>query len=336
VPKIVTAPKKKLIVIFLSLAVFLLLINIVIDFIPKEKPVRISVNKSTIESRILQLLDEFSIEKDWIRKVPVKNYGKDSLSYIYNVNLPADIFITDLLKRMNTLFPEKEISFLAKEKKIRRLTSVYFYINDVLHLQINLKKYDELFRKFSLISFLVKDIELLNEEEIHRLLSLPFTFCLLTVPDEESTELCNQIIASNKQYAVYLKDFIDEEKFEINEGLSQLRLESSVISIITEFNEAKAFFINRKSGLFRSLIYNFVRDKFAERGKKLLSLDKYKSLSATSLKEVKSKFKFYEESLKGKTSQTFLIRAKELLGISNSVEKYLMRGNKIVPFEIKN
>jgi len=101
---------------------------------------------------------------------------------------------------------------------------------------------------------------------------------------------------------------------------------------VADFIDAEAFFINRKGELFRSLIFNFVRDEFGKKNRKFISLAKYKSLSSNSLSEVKSKFKFYEESLKGKGRAVFTIDADELLGIKSEVEKYLMRGNEIEPF----
>ncbi len=327
--------KKKLLIYLISVSVLLLLVNISIDFIPKKpEPVRHVITKSEIENRVESLLDDYAIDESWRKRIVISADRKDSLSFILNVLLPKDVLITDLLKNFNIYFPEKELEVKAKERTIHNYTSVFIYVNDVLFYQVNFKKQNKLKRAYSGITLLVKDADELSDGRFDELCGLNFTFCALIRPGKKSLSLTRKLSENKKEYALYFNEFIEDENYQIAGGLSRVRLKSSVISITTDFIDAEAYFINKRGELFRSLIFNFVRDEFAKRNRKFLSLVKYKSLSSNSLSEVKSKFRFYEESLKGKGASVFTIEAEELLGIKSEVEKYLMRGNEIKPFTL--
>ncbi|RMD50476.1 MAG: hypothetical protein D6830_02620 [Ignavibacteria bacterium] len=288
-----------------------------------------------LEQRILQLSKEFYLDQSWVKKVNVANTGKDSLKFVYNFSIPRDVLITDVLKRINELFPEKELTIKSEETLIRKITKVYFYVNDILYLQLNLKKDKKIKRVETKIALIVEGFEELGGDEKNNLLNSPFVFCVLVSPEENAIKKLEEIESNNKQYALYLKNFIDAEDYKIDEDLSRIRLKSSIISIATDFKNAAAFFINTKAEIYHSIIYNFLKDKFKEKGIVLRSIFNYKSLSSSSLKEIKSKFRFYEESMKGKQTAIFRIRAVDLLKIKSEIEKYLMRGNKIVPLKIK-
>lgn len=325
--------KKNLILTLITASFILLLINLALDLIPgKEVKVKHAIFKDGIGERINKLFDAYALEDGWIKKTPVKPSGKDSLTFVYNVTLPADIIITDVLKTLNTFFPEKEIEVISRERKIEMFTSTFIYVDDILFTQINFKKNNSLSRKSAKISFVVENFESLGDEEKKRLLAMPISFSVLIKPADENLEWVKNILTSNKDYLILLDDTIDDGKYELADKLSRIRLKSSVISIIADFGKNKMIFIDTRSKLYKSIVYNFIKDEFARKGYRMYSQNKYKSLSASSVKETISKFKFYEESLKGKKRGVFRIDARQLLNIKESIGRYLMRGNKIIPF----
>ena len=99
--------KKTFVKYLLVIAIFLLLVNVTIDFFKKppknEKNLNRELTTSQIDSVFLNVLDQYGIEKDWVSTKKIKVADEDSISKQFIVKMPIDLSIPEIIKDINRI-----------------------------------------------------------------------------------------------------------------------------------------------------------------------------------------------------------------------------------------
>ena len=88
--------------------------------------------------------------------------------------------------------------------------------------------------------------------------------------------------------------------------------------------------IDKNSKLYKSVVFNFISDKFRERGIKLVPKSNFINIHADSREELISLFKFYCESGRMKDVNTYYIKGEDFYVLEQELEKYKQSGNKFL------
>lgn len=326
--------KKKLIFSLVVIAIILLIGNTLIEHV--KKPARENSSgtaKSKIENKLLKVLDSYAIEHSWIEKKSINNRNYDSLQYIYFIKIPYEIPIPLIIRDLDNEFKNENIKIISKEKENFGNTSVKIYSNHILKLWTNFIVDNKIKRPYSKISFLIKGINNLSKQQIERLINFPYPLTFVISPSNSMKKYLPEIQTMGKEFCILLNDNIDNEEYKISPGFSKNRLKASVISIFVTFKQAKEFFFDPNSQMYKSVIFNFIKDEFAKRKIKLKSINIFPYLSGNNHNDLISKFRFFAKSSVGKKKRTLLLNANALLILQNELQNYIKKGNKIVPFK---
>ncbi len=326
--------KKKLIFSLVIIAIILLIGNMLIEYVKKPARENLSgIAKFKIENKLLKVLDGYAIEHRWIEKKLINNRNYDSLQYIYFIKIPSDIPIPLIIRDLDNEFKNENIRIISKEKKNFGNTSVKIYSNHILKLWANFIVDSKIKRPYSKISFLIKGINNLSKQQVERLINFPYPLTFVISPSNSMKKYLSEIKAVGKEFCILLNDNISNEEYKISPGFSKNRLKASVISIFVAFKKAKEFFFDPNSQMYKSVIFNFIKDEFAKRNIKLKSINIFPYLSGNNYNNLISKFIFFEKSSVGKKKRTLLLNANALLILHDELQNYIKKGNKIVPFK---
>lgn len=334
-----TNHKRKFIKYLLAAAVFLLVANIAIDFFRKSKK-EISVNElsvSQVETVFFRALDEYGIEPNWITKkwesIPsgrVKLSGEDSLTSQYFVKIPADMPVPLIIKEINKTIEKDITGFVSEEKKIFGTTEIRIYSNEILKLKATLVPDKQIFRSRNELSFIIYDTFDLSQNNFNNFLSVHYPLAAAVVPGKEVIAKADSLKKYSKEFIVLLNDGISDSRMKLKQEYQKEILRGSIKNIISSFKSAAAFVIDKKSLLFNSPIYNFVRDEFMRRGIKLFPSSKFITLEADEETELISKFRFYCNDITGTHQKLFISSFDSFQKIQPELERFKKKGNKII------
>ena len=303
----------------LSLNLSLLLGNIVIEYISKEKSVPPKkISNTNIDSLLINELYENGIKQEWIdeRKTQRKNS-------CYNVTVPGDLSITSLLRNLNHTLQGNDLKFSTIELVENGKTKFEFFENNGNKF-IYYFFYDDLLKRESAeLSFLINISD--DEELISELFNSAVPLTFLIRPSENSDGLIKKISNTTHQYFVMLDDKIEEKKYYLDLAYSKLRLKAVIEEICESFVECKYFVLDKNSKLARSTLINFLKEEFSKRKRRIIYLDEFKEITESTIL-VKSKFNYF---LNNKNEQhKIVIYDFDFISLKNDIAKSLKRGDK--------
>lgn len=324
--------------------IFLLLVNIVIEFVARPgnsgKFGNSNIKELTthqIDSIFIDVLDQYGIESRWISAKPIKVKDEDSIKKQFTVYLPADLPIPLIIRDVNKVIENEITGFVSEEKKIFGTTEIRIYTNELLKLKATLISDTQTIRERNNLTFIISDATGLNTSDFNQFLLLPYSLCITVVPGDASVSLADSIKKYSKEYIVVLNNEMTEKKYKLESRDQKTLIRNSISNIMKDFNEAKLLAVDESSRLFNSVIYNFVRDEFKKRNKELFPLSQFIFLRANNDNELISKFKFHCMDGSGGNQKTFLISYENFLKIKPELELFKKKGHKILPIsEVEN
>lgn len=332
-----TNRKVKIIRYLIASAVVLLLINVALSY-KKKLPQKEVVNELSvhqIENVFFKVLDDYGIEKNWISAKKVKPAEEDSVRVQYFVKLPADMPVPLIIKDINKVIEKDITAFVSEEKKIYGTTEVRIYTNEILKLKATLIPDKENIRKQihkqADFCFIISDAFDLSDANYKKFLSVYFPAAALVVPASDLQIKVDTLKNYVKEYAVFLNDDIKDSELKLNPAFQKQILRGSIGNIISGFKEAKLYIVDERSKIFKSPIYNFVRDEFKRQGITLHPASEFISLDSEDDLDLITHFRSYCEDTTGTRQKTFILNFENFQKLSGEMERYKKKGSKILP-----
>jgi len=276
-------------------SILLLLFNITIDQFQKKEDIKIKTEDYTfeIDSVFNSVLNKYGIEKDWRRKTFIKNKKFDSLKYVYNISLPKDITVSQIVKSANYAFIKSHSIFSSEELKDYGKTKIQIVSNNHLKFEAYLSVDTNLYRLKSKLELFVNIDDITDKTEVKTILSSQFPLCLAAIPSNKFKQLISKIKGSRKAFAILLSDNIEDEKYLLDVDFNKSKLSRNIKAISRDFSDALVFIVDDNAEITKSMLYNYIVSQFRKYNKKIVKLSRFILLTSDNQADIKSRFNFY-------------------------------------------
>jgi len=287
----VSPRKKKIIQVLFALAVITLIANIILAKVYKlPKPEKLeSLNSNIINTKFLSAVNDFGLQKDWIKTLKTKK--SNDADYSYLINVPKDLPIPVILVEIYSSFNRTKVKIKSTEEKVGGKTSLSLFSGDQLKLTAQFIYKDNLIRNCGSVGLLVSDIDKLKSKDIGKLIQFPQTYTVLLLPSKLSLSLKDSLLNNRKEYAVLLNDDINDLDFKLNKSYSKNRLGIVIRTIIGAFPYAVFYVIDDASNLYHSPVFSFIKEEFAKRKIKLIKESAFIHIHEGNSEEVQESLK---------------------------------------------
>jgi len=316
--------KQNLIYVLFITVVFLLLVNIGVEFSRHEKKTvkNVVVSKEDVCHAFNEVMDGYSLDKSWIEQ-------DEKLAVIsYTVRVPADIPLPLLLNSLNEALAGKNLQLKSKELKIGGDNILSVFLGKTCMLSAKFIYDKTITRKEIYIGFLLTGVQDLSEKKLAELLSVNETFSVVIVPSIEADAIPEKLKQSGKEYAVLLNDDVKDVKYKLNASYDIKRLSAIVSRVISSYPDSKAFYIDNQSDLYNSVVYNFLKEEFSKRSLTLVSLGSYAMIKSRNSEDFYSMMKYYYESTESGGKKTLVIDAADYLSFYSALKDFRKKGVK--------
>lgn len=326
--------KSKFIIYLLAVAIILLVLNIALEIF--KKPKRISSKVSELSAKQIEfvfanVLDDYGVEANWVTKKKFKSPDEDSIKYQFFVKIPTDMPIPHIIKDINKVIANDITGFVSDEKKIFGETEIRIYSNEILKLKATLTPDKQIIRKRNELAFIISDAFTLNEKMFSNFLNVNNPLACTVVPGGDFVAKADSLRNFTKDYVVLMDDEITDPKMKLKSEYQKEILRSSVSKIVSSFKNAAAFIVDERSSLFKSSIYNFIKDDFKRNGIILHPRSEFVELNSEEDSDLFSKFKFYSEDTLGVHQKIFITSFVNFEKLQSSIDRYKKKGNKVIP-----
>lgn len=295
--------KINIIQILLLIVVVLLAINIIVEkyLIDENTPAEKIISSLDINKRFLNALYNYNLDLSFILKQNPPSGHNDSLKYFYNVNIPADLPISLLIREIENQFDTNEAVISAIDIKSDASVEMNIASGKVIKLKAKLNSNKEIKRQSDSIAFLITGIEDLNTKNLNELLMMPEHFGCILIPSKQAQEISKLLNDNQKQIVILLNDDIKELDFRLNSSYSDDRIRNSLKSINEKFVDAAFFIVDANSDIYKSHYYEAIKNWFDKKG--LIAENTLNKLIFSStediftlLKSKRNKYKLFEMS----------------------------------------
>ncbi|NOX19086.1 MAG: hypothetical protein GXO87_12500 [Chlorobi bacterium] len=324
--------KKNVIFALIILALVLLLINIFITSNVKESavPARTENYRSEIDSIFISALNEYQLDKSWIKKIPIENKKNDSIKYVYQISIPKDISIAELAGNVNSHFAATESVFISEELANYGKTEIRIYSGGILKLQAFIKPNKRITRLHSKMALLVDCSAIAGETEFEKYAGFSYDFSVLLSPSFQSFLIKEKLVAAGKEYAILISDNIEDKKYRLRSGSAKPILETNVNNLVSDFGDAGLFVIDKESDIYNSASYSFVKEQFSRKGKTLKRKDRFKMLTAEDPEEVVSLFNFFAAQKDSSLTYQILLSSENFNLLQPNISASIKKGVKFI------
>ncbi len=313
--------QKKIINILFIAAVLVLTLNLLLSkFFPdKNKSNNLELTSGEIDSTFRFALYNFGVREDWIKR------NKESESPVnLTIRIPKDLPVVLLLQEMNNVFDTNEVKINSVEKKISGNTIINLISGGEDKLKASFVYSDKIKRKTVRVGFIVSRSG--SKESDSLLLQYPEQFAFTIIPSKNSIEFVKEVLKHGKEYIIYLNDGIDELKFKLSDGYSDVRLKNSVREIVGAFPQAVFFLIDDNSNLYRSdRLRQLLKDELEKRKIRLMEKSSFKDLS----QEKENSLEVFRNALNRLNSgedKVYILESEDFLSLNPEIIKYRKLG----------
>ncbi len=322
--------KRKTIYILLITIFLLLVVEIIIQSIYTQKKVEVKTSfyPGEINKIFFSSLEEYGIQKEWIKEKVLTDKDTDSTYTDYVIKTPSDLQIVDLLTSLNEKYYYNGVVISSNELKINGDTKLTLKIENKLILKAYFKFDKDLNRNGQNISIIVDGIEELNESELYDLLDTPTNICFSVLPSDDAETLLKLIVKHGKEYVIKLDDDIDDDQFVLNADQHPEKIIKSLQKILLTYNRTNFILVNNESDLYNSKIYKFITKNIPE-GYIIKKKTELINLGDREPEELKSMFRYYCEK-PDLTTKMFYLPTTQFFTVRNDVLRMKKKGNKIL------
>jgi hypothetical protein len=324
--------RKEIITFLFSLAMVLLVLNIVISKIYRHngKNFNVSgVNSDEIKTRFISALHHFGIKDVWIAEDNNELKQNDSLKYFYKVNVPKDLPVSLLLNEVSNSFEPGEVIYYSKETKVNGITNLYLVSGGFEKLTAEFVYNPVIQRPSCSIGFLVYGINTLSPADRDQLIKCPDSFTTVLLPSKESLEIIKNIKTYEKDYSIMLSTEISDLDYKLSSGYSPERLKMSIRSILGDFPDAAVYIYNNNSEFTSRSQFPFIKQEFEKRKVKFIDINKFILIDQKGTSLGTSFDLIINEVVENKTELIF-ISADHYLKLRPQISKYRKIGYKFI------
>jgi hypothetical protein len=270
--------RKELVIALFSLVMLLLILDIVLSKIYKNKgnqTEKIELNSVEIKDRFFSAVHDCGIRNDWI---DINKYNVrigDSLKYSFKIKVPKDLPIAILLSEISNSFQPGEVISTSREIKSNGTTNMFLSSGGFDKLKAEFVFDPDIRRTSFSFGFLIYGITSLEPALQVQLINAPELFTAVLLPSKESLELSKKLKANDKNYAVILDSDINDLDYKLSSKYSIERLKLSVRSILGDFSNAVAYIYNSNSGFTSESKFPFINLEFEKRNVKFIDINKF-------------------------------------------------------------
>jgi hypothetical protein len=310
--------------ILFVLAVLLLGTNLFLESFSKKNDYEINypVRIENIEGRFLSTLNNFGLKEEWIKK------KKSSHSYSnYNVTLPADLTIPEVLLDLFNEFKNDTLIIESKEKIAGGRTTFTLKTENDFLLQAEFKYNKKFLRERGTIAFILKDIELDSVED-SVLVESAGKHSLLLIPAEENLDHLSYINENRKSFAVLISDGITDPVYKIDAKYSKLRLLNAIKALSVDYAKSSFFVIDDNSDFYASEKFSFFNEELSKRNIQLFKMTDFISLETADY--LISDFNLKMKELRKDELKIFLVSKEEYLLLKPGISMFKKSGVKVI------
>jgi hypothetical protein len=246
------------------------------------------------------------------------------------VSLPIKVTIPEILRDLNSKLYTYPAAIIANEEHINDNSSLAISSNGKKKLLAKFKYDRNLKRSFSIISFLLTEMENTSVNEIQTIDYITYPFGSILPLEEESRNTAEYMIRKNYEYFIELFSESDKVEFELGQDLELEKLNRNVGNIISSFNSPRIFFIDSGKKEFNPEIEDFLVEQLAKRDRTLLDLKNFKVLKGENLEDLKSLFEFHISNINPGDSVVFIVSYYDWLKLFDDIKSFTKLGNKVV------
>ncbi len=323
--------KKKISILLFSIAVLLLLINVVVAKIyPLKTDVKKNVSEAEINKMFYDAIKKFGFNDEWINKKLVKDKFSGISFTNYIIRVPSDLPIPVLLNQVFEDFSATETAIQSNEIKTGRLSRLEIFSSEKKIMKADFDYDNSIHRKSGSIGFIIYDGDHLDEDNFKILNSSAERFSFLFYPGYELTKILDNC---NKEFSLILNDDITEVDYKLETGYSADRLQLSVKAIINSFGNAAFFMIDDESSLFNSSKGEMIIDWLEKSKLRFLHKDKIFHLSSEF--NLAGEFHDLLNSMSDGETKLILISSADYLSIDDEIAGVKKIGYKFInPSEV--
>lgn len=323
--------RKKIIQVLFPAAVVLLIAFIIINkTISESSPPQKQISAAAINSIFKKSLKNLGYEDKWIDPVKKNRKYPDSLKFNYSVLVPADLPIPVVIDEINLNTNPEEAKIISNEKRINGEAELKIYSGGFLKLNAMLKYDNTIRRKAGYVGLLIDGWNNLSLKEDSIYLSVPESFAALIIPSKNSEKLISTIKENHKEYAILLNDDITDLDYKLNPSYSKKRLRLSIISIARTFSDAIFFLIDKKSDLYKSSNYSYVKNEFAKRKIRLVYLNSIPSINGNDVKTLNDNFHSFVSNIGDGEKKLVLVSSSDFLHLKQEIVSFRKIGYKFI------
>ncbi len=331
--------KSKIIFILFVISLVLLVVNASIDYLKSSNEKIERIPEASIDQLTKLFYDVLSsngIENDWI-KTRRADSSFDSLKVVYNVEIPVEKSILPILKDLNSKIDENTVSLISEEFEINGKTELNLISNKTTKLRAIINHNKDLKILKPSLGFILLEANGFSEDQSNQLLEIPYPFAICIVPSVERKKVLSKITNAGKEFAVLISDDINDAEYLIETGETKKEISDCIGRIVKDFSGASIFLVDEFSGVYKSAVYNFIRDEFVKRKISLKILEKFPLIEAKDDRNLFSIFEFQISQLKDDDEVIFKVKAPDFLALQTEIHKLVKKGYKLVyPSSIAN
>lgn len=319
--------RKKLLITLLTIAVLLVAVKILLQQNSAFSSSDNSVNENEVRQQFLKILDDFSIDQKFVKekRIEDKNSGNEISSF--RVQVPKDLSIPEVLAEVYQTFFKDSLKIISTEKIRGGKTVLSINSGRSVLLQCDLD-YSKIYsRNKGYISFMIKDVGPANESALQILESTEKINFLLQ-PSSNNLSQIETIQKYGQQFSVLIDDDINEQKYQLHQAHSEIRIISVIKTLVTDFQQAVCFIIDDNSGFYKSTNYEILKRELNKRKIKLFTTSEF--INLTSNETLQSDFINEIETINPGGSKIFLMNEESYLSVVPEVKKFKKLGYRFI------
>lgn len=318
----------------MGIVITLIVFNVIIDIADKfeDDDVPVEYDTEQIKEHFFSELNNFGISEDWIKQKRIWQNAPDSIKYFYKVSVPVELTIPEIILSVRKRFSEFEnVKIECEEFKINSTSQIQILSNEHIKFRVQFD-YDEKIKRIRPnISFVVGSINDLSDLELKELLEISYPCALMLVPSSRSKQLIESLSNYDKDFVILINDDLSDELFELDAGATKSKIRRSINNITNEFSETSKYFVDQDSDIFKSVMFNYIKDEFGKKKIVLYRLSTLKNVSIKTDAEKMSFLQYHFNDVESKEGKIFYITAEDYISLQPYIEKFKKMGNKFVP-----
>ncbi len=324
--------KRKIVGILFSIAILLLILNIVIKkpVQANEKTTGKDLNSEEIKAKFFDAMKSVGLENDWI--IVKRNYGEDRkwLPNYYYVEIPIDLPIPIVIREVQNEFDGSNLNLDCKEEKLNGKTTIDFVTGRELRQKAVLTYDADVRRNAGSIGLMVLVPGDIGKNEFESLLDIPEYFTSILVPSKNATLLKKEIKKRDKNYAVLLNDDITPMDYSLKSSYPDFRIRNAITAIVADFSDADFFMIDNNSDIFSSPKYRVISREFKRRNIKLVEENSFVNLRLDAESKMETDFDNVVKKTTGGKSVEIILTVDGLQSLLSDISKFRKIGFKFV------